>query len=49
MLTPGGVGACVGDHGLLTHGSVGVSGAGGGGMHGMLTGGDPGVEVGVAC
>jgi len=44
---PGGVGACVGDHSLLMHGSVGVSGAGGNGMRGTLTGGDPGVEVGV--
>ena len=45
MLMPGGVG----DHGLLMHGSVsvGVSGAGGNGRHGTLTGGDPGVEVGV--
>jgi len=37
MLTPGGVGASVGDHSLLTHGGVGVSGAGG----------NPGVKVGV--
>jgi len=32
---------------LLMHGGVGVSGAGGNGVRGTLTGGDSGVEVGV--